>query len=156
MALVPFRKRSELYDPFGELEVLQNEMNRLFNTRLTGQPERETGLLESVWSPAIDIYDSKDNIMIRADLPGMKKEDIDVSVHQNLLTIKGEKKQESEEKQEGWIRSERFYGSFNRTISLNSDVDADKVKASYQNGVLELALPKKEEARPKQVNIEVK
>jgi HSP20 family protein len=93
--------------------------------------------------------------MVKADIPGLDKEDIDISVHGDTLTIKGEKKEEKESKDKGLVKTERFYGSFNRSLTLPSEVDAAKVKASYNNGVLELTLPKKEESKPKQIKIDV-
>lgn len=154
MQIVPWRKR-DAWQPFRELESLQSEMNKLFDLSLGRWPERTTGLMEGAWSPAVDVYDSKDNIMVKADIPGIKKEDIDVSVHGDILTIKGEKKQETETKEKGFIKTERFYGSFNRAVALPVEVDASKVKASYKGGVLELVLPKKEEAKPKQIKVEI-
>lgn len=156
MALIPWRPKELWWDPFRDLEAIQNEMNRLFDSSLIRWGGRETGLFEGVWSPAIDIYDSKDNIMVKADIPGMKKDEIDVSVHNDTLILKGEKKEEKETKEKGSIRTERFYGSFNRAIRLPAQVDAANVSAAYKNGVLELVLPKKEEAKPKQLQIEVK
>ncbi|MBN1794307.1 MAG: Hsp20/alpha crystallin family protein [Candidatus Omnitrophica bacterium] len=155
MALVPYRKR-ERWDPFYELEKLQNEMNRLFNFSLTRWPERDTGLLEGMWSPAVDVYDSKDTVLVRADIPGMKKEELDISVQGDILVIKGEKKREGETKEKDYIRSERFYGSFNRAIALPVEVDPNKVAATYKGGVLEITLTKKETAKPKQIKIDVR
>ncbi len=156
MALIPWRPKEMWWDPFQDLERIQNEMNRLFDSSLGGLKTRESGLLEGAWNPAIDIYDSKDNIMVKADVPGMKKDEIDISVHGDTLVIKGEKKQENKTKEKDFVRTERFYGSFNRTLRLPSEVDSEKVNASYMNGVLEIVLPKKEEARPKQLKIDVK
>lgn len=156
MALIPWRPRETWWDHFRDLETIQNEMNKMFNSSLAGWGDRDTGLLEGVWSPAIDVYDSKDNVMVKADIPGMKKEEIEVSVHGDTLIIKGEKKQEKEVKEKDYVRTERFYGSFNRAITLPGAVDASKVNASYKNGVLELVLPKKEESKPKQLKIDIK
>jgi len=156
MALIPWRARQTWWDPFKELEAIQDEMNKIFNSSLIKLSSRDVGLLEGSWSPAVDIYDSKDSILVKADIPGMKKEEIDVSVHNDCLIIKGEKKQEKEIKEKDFVRTERFYGSFNRTIRLPAEVDAEKVNATYKNGVLELVLPKKEDAKPKQIKIEVK
>jgi len=156
MALIPWRPREMWWDPFRDLERIQNEINRLFDASLLDLRDRDVGLLEGVWTPAVDIYDSKDNIVVKADLPGMNKEEIDVSVHKNTLIIKGEKKREKEIKEKDFIRTERYYGSFNRVIPLSSEVQVDKVNATYKNGVLEITLPKKEEAKPKQLKIEVK
>jgi HSP20 family protein len=156
MALIPWRPRELWWDPFRDLETIQNEMNRLFNSSLTGWRSRGVDLLEGAWGPAVDIYDSKDNVMVRVDIPGMKKDEIDVSVHKDTLIIKGEKKQEKELKEKDFVRTERFYGSFNRAIRLPAEVQAEKVNATYKNGVLELVLPKKEESKPKQLKIDIK
>ena len=156
MAIIPWRPKEMWWDPFRDLEAIQNEMNRMFDSSLVRWGDRDTGLLEGAWSPAIDIYDSKDNVMVKADIPGMKKDEIDVSVHGDTLILKGEKKQEKETKEKDFVRTERFCGSFNRAIRLPSEVDAAKVNASYKNGVLELVLPKKEESKPKQLKIDIK
>jgi len=156
MALIPWRPKESWWDPFRDLETIQNEMNKLFDSSLLRFGDRNVGLLDGAWSPAVDVYDSKDNVMVRADIPGMTKDEIDVSVRNDTLMIKGEKKQEKETKEKDFVRTERFYGSFNRAIRLPAAVDAAKVNASYKNGVLELVLPKKEESKPKQITIDVK
>lgn len=155
MNIIPWRNRNNVWDSFRELEALQDEMNRLFNGSLGRWDNRQYGLLEGAWSPKVDVYDSKDNILVKADIPGMKKEDIDVSVHGDTLVIKGEKKIETEDKEKGSVKTERYYGSFNRALTLPTQVDTSKVSAAYKDGVLELTMPKKEEAKPKQINIDV-
>ncbi|MBD3379712.1 MAG: Hsp20 family protein [Candidatus Omnitrophica bacterium] len=155
MAIIPWRQRRDVWQPFREMETLQDEMNRLFDLSLGRWPGRNAGLMESAWSPTVDVFESKDNIMVKADIPGMKKEDIEVSVRDDVLTIRGEKKEEKEAKEKGSVKTERFYGSFNRAIALPSPVDEDKVKASYKDGVLEIVLPKKEEEKPKQIQVDV-
>jgi HSP20 family protein len=156
MALIPWRPREDWWDPFTDLEKIQMEMNRLFNSSLSREGQREAGLLDGVWSPAVDIYDSKESILVKADIPGLKKEDIEVSVQGDTLVIKGEKKQEKEIKEKGFVRAERFYGNFQRAIRLPSEVETGKVDATYKNGVLELVLPKSEKAKPKQLKLEIK
>lgn len=156
MAIIPWRPKEMWWDPFRDLEAIRNEMNRVFGSPLVRWADRDAGLLEGAWSPAVDVFDSKDNIMVRADIPGMNKDEIDVSVHGDTLVMKGEKKQEKETRDKDFVRIERFHGSFNRAIRLPSDVDATKVNATYKNGVLELVLPKKEESKPKQIKINVK
>jgi len=157
MANLPAKRTKgwNVISPFQELENLQREMNRLFDLTFPRLGEVDTTLLGGQWAPAIDIYDSKDNVVVKADLPGLNKDNIDVSIQDNVLTIKGEKKQEKEVKEEDYIRSERFYGSFHRSITLPSEIDSTKVRASFKDGVLELVLPKKEEAKPKQIKINV-
>jgi HSP20 family protein len=155
MALVPYRKNDWFTDLFKEFGHLQREMNRLFDFPVD-RPWGESTLLGSQWSPAIDVYDSNDNILIKAELPGLKKDEINISVKNNSLVIQGEKKRDSEVKEENFYKTERFYGSFCRTIQLPSDVDVDKIDAKYKDGVLSLTLPKKEESKPKQITIDVK
>lgn len=154
MAIVPFGKRDPWMETFRDLEKMQDEMTRLFDFSLR-RPDRYTDLVEREWSPALDVYDSNDSIRVKADIPGMNKEDIRVSVHGDTLTIEGEKKYEKEVKEESFIRTERAYGSFYRAITLPGTVDAANVKATYKNGVLELTLPKKEEAKPKEIKVDV-
>lgn len=155
MAIIPWRQKKDLWQPLGELENLQNEMNRLFDFSIGRWPVRGMGLMEGEWSPTVDVYDSKDNMMVKADIPGMKKEDIDISVHGDILTIKGEKKEETETKENNYVKTERFYGSFNRVLTLPSEIDESKVKASYKDGVLDIILPKKEEHKPKQIKVDI-
>jgi HSP20 family protein len=155
MNLIP-RRRDNNEAPLRGLFNLQREMNDLFDSFSLGRSlDREDSLFEGAWTPAIDVHDSKDNIVIRADLPGLKKDDIEISIQDGTLVMRGEKKEESERKEKGAVRTERFYGSFHRAVALPVAVDEDKVKANFKNGVLELTLPKKEEAKPRQIKIDV-
>lgn len=158
MTLVPWKKREvSMLQPFREIGLLQDEMNRLFDfsiSRAFGGNNRDT-FFQNNWGPAIDIYESDDDFLVKVDLPGMEKSDIDVSIHDGTLTIKGEKKLEKDFQDKSYVRAERYQGSFTRSIDLPSEVETDKVKASYTNGVLELLIPKKEEAKPKQIKVEV-
>lgn len=156
MALIPWRPREDWWDPFTDLEKIKMQMNQLFNTSFTREGDRNAGLLDGVWSPAVDIYDSKESILVKADIPGLNKEDIDVTVHGDTLVIKGEKKNEKEVKEKDYVRTERFYGNFQRAIRLPSEVETNKVDATYKNGVLELVLPKSEKAKPKQIKLDIK
>jgi len=143
------------WDPFRTLLDIQREMNRLFNTTLTGRTEEGIGLREGIWSPALDVYETENDIVVKAELPGMKPEDVDISVVGDTLTIKGEKKQEEEIKKENYYRLERSYGSFQRSLRLPVDVKPDKIKATYKDGVLKVTLPKSEEVKPKKIEIKV-
>ncbi|MCI0454258.1 MAG: Hsp20/alpha crystallin family protein [Candidatus Dadabacteria bacterium] len=107
-------------------------------------------------SPSVDMFDKKDEIIVKAEVPGVEKENINISVSNNTLTIKGETKKEEEVKEEDYYYAERSYGSFSRMLNLPAKVKADKVKASFKNGVLEIHLPKAEESKPKEVKVEVK
>ena len=113
------------------------------------------GVMEGAWSLSVDLFESIVNVMVKVDLPGMKKEDINVSVHGDIITIKGEKKTEKESGEEGRVKTERFYGTFNRVMTLPAEVDETKVKASYRDGVLEIILAKKEEQKPKQIKVDI-
>ncbi|MGA2090764.1 MAG: Hsp20/alpha crystallin family protein [Endomicrobiales bacterium] len=152
MYLIPWKKRENFHD----LENIKDEINRLFKSSMRRWEDDDKGLLESDWNPTIEIQESKDNVVVVADLPGVAKEDIDVAVDGDLLTIKGEKKQEKEAKEKDFIRTERFYGSFTRSITLPCAVEATAVDAQYKDGVLKLVLPKIEEAKPKQIQVKVK
>jgi HSP20 family protein len=131
---------------------IQEEMNRLFNTVRTRDSEGS----DMVWGPSVDISESEDEIVVVAEVPGMKKEDIHITIQDNVLTLKGEKKREIEEKEENYHRLERSFGSFERSFSLPSIIQAGQVKAGYKDGVLTITLPKAEEAKPKQIDIAVK
>jgi HSP20 family protein len=112
-------------------------------------------LLEG-WFPAVDVYEDKDSLLVKAELPGLKKEDIEISLHDGSLTLSGERKQEEKHEGAEVYRSERWVGRFHRSISLPCSVEADKIKATYNEGVLKVTLPKAEEAKPKQIAISVK
>jgi HSP20 family protein len=138
---------------FGRLTDLRDEIDRLFESPLS-ELARGSQLL-SGWTPALDLYEDKDNFVVKAELPGMKKEDIEVSMHEGSLSISGERKSEEKHKDADVYRTERFFGRFQRTVALPTPVAADKVKASYKDGVLTITLPKTEEAKPKQIEVNV-
>jgi HSP20 family protein len=148
MALIRWRPR-EVWSHFSDL---QEDINRLFD--LTTDRFRGGGAL--VWSPSLDIYEEKDTLVVKADLPGMKGEEIDISVQGDVLILRGERKQESEVKEKGCYRSERSYGSFQRAVGLPYPVDQREAKATHRGGVLEVRLPKAEGAKQKKIKIEVK
>ena len=139
------------WSSFDRLASFRDEVNRLFDF---SWPSRDTGLL-SGWSPALDVSDDKDNLVVKVELPGMKKEDINLSLHDGVLTISGERKHERETKEGGTFRSERYFGKFQRSVTLPSAVDSSKVNASYKDGILTVELPKAEEAKPKQIAVNV-
>jgi HSP20 family protein len=132
---------------------LRDELDRLFESSF-GDLGRNPQLL-SVWNPAVDLYEDKDNVIVKAELPGMKKEDIEVSLHAGALSISGERKGEEKFEDAETYRSERFVGRFHRTLTLPSQVDFAKVKAQYKDGILTVTLPKAEEAKPKQIEVKV-
>lgn len=142
------------FDPFRDLSVLQDRMNRLFSESYGSR--REDDLMNrGAWTPAVDIYEVDGALVLKAELPDMRREDIDVNVENNTLTIRGERKIDSDIKQDGFQRLERSYGSFARSFSLPNTVDAGKIGAEYKNGVLTVRLPVREEAKPRTINIEV-
>ena len=139
---------------FGRLNDLRDEIDRLFDEPLADLAR--TSQLLSSWTPALDMFEDKDNLYVRAELPGMKKEDIDLSLHDGSLSISGERKSEEKSKDTEVYRAERFFGRFQRTVSLPTAVATDKVKAQYTDGVLLVTLPKAEEAKPKHIDVNVK
>lgn len=153
MNLVPWRPRETGLDVFEDFGEFQKEMNRLFNLTLHRPGKKANG--GALWAPAVDIIDEKDHIRVRADLPGMRKDEIEVSVNNDTLTIRGEKREEKEIKEKDYVRSERYYGAFHRSFTLPAGVDPQKVNAGYKDGVLEITLPKREDARPKEIKVDV-
>ena len=139
-------------DPFRELLSLRDDMDRFFNT-FFGRPPEE---VEGFWSPTVDIEEDNENFLVKAELPGLKKEDIKISVRGNILSVSGERKHESETKSKTFHRIERSCGRFSRTIALSSDVDSDKVKATYKDGILTITLPKPESSKPNEIEVEIK
>ncbi len=142
------------WEPFRELISLREAMDRLFEESFV----RPFGWLAPVGAEtfAIDMYETDDDIVVKAAIPGVKPEDIDVSISGDVLTIKGEVKEEKEVKEENYIRKERRYGTFCRSVTLPVQVDADKAKAEYENGILTLTLPKAEEVKPKVIKVKAK
>jgi HSP20 family protein len=145
----PFRELT----PFGDFERMRRDMDRMWDSffeggTLRGEEGRE-------WLPSLDVAETKNEIVLKAEVPGLDPKDIDISLSDGLLTIKGEKKQEREEKEENYHLVERSYGSFTRSIRLPNEVRSDKINASYKNGVLKVVLPKSEEAKKKEVKIKV-
>lgn len=148
-------QRPELthWPAFGRLTDLRDEIDRLFEGPLSDMAR--TSQLLSGWTPALDMYEDKDNVYVRAELPGMKKEDIDISLHDGCLSISGERKAEEKFKDAEVYRAERFFGRFQRTATLPVPVAVDKVKAHYQDGILTVTLPKAEEAKPKHITVNI-
>ena len=143
------------WDSFKELTTIQDRINRLFDENIGRVRFPDIELAGGSWNPAVDIYETKDSIVLKAELPGLDKKDFSIEVKDNLLTLKGERKFEKETKEENYYRMERAYGSFTRSFTLPTSVDKDRVKAKFKDGVLEVMIPKTEAAKPKQVNIEV-
>lgn len=143
-------------DPFRELSTLQERMNRAFQDSLSrASTPREEELYTGSWAPPVDIFETKDKLVLKAELPGFKQEEIALRVENALLSIEGERKFEKESGDENYHRVERSYGKFVRTFSLPTTVDYEKIAASFENGILTVSLPKKEETKPKQIRIQV-
>jgi HSP20 family protein len=141
------------FDPFRDLAILQDRMNRLFNE--AHSPRQSDDLMNrGTWTPAVDIYEVEGALVLKAELPDMRREDIDVSVENNTLTLRGERKLDREIKQENFHRIERAYGSFVRSFSLPNTVDAARIGAEYKNGVLTVKLPVREDAKPRTISID--
>src|SRR5215467_16098562 len=137
------------WEPFRGVTTLQDQINRLFNDTF-----ERTGEL-SAWAPAVDIYETAQELVVKVDLPDVDPKDLDIRVENNLLTIRGERKFEKKVSEENYLRVERSFGSFARSFTLANPVNTDAIKAEYQNGVLTLSIPKREEAKPKQVKVNV-
>jgi HSP20 family protein len=138
------------WSPWRDLVSVQDEMNRLFD----GLMRRRDAGAPGEWMPAVDISETDEEFVVSADTPGMKAEDIKISVANNVLTLRGEKKNVREDKEENFHRIERAYGSFERTFSLPSGVDSQNIRAKYKDGVLEVRLPKSREAKPQEIKVE--
>jgi HSP20 family protein len=142
------------FEPFREFSTLQDRINRVFREsyRSAGQDEP---LTTSSFAPAVDVYEDEHNVTLKIEVPGIDEKDIDVRLENNTLTVHGERKIEKEEKEENYRRVERQYGSFTRTFTVPNTVDSEKVSATYDKGVLKITLPKKAEAKPKQIKVNV-
>ena len=139
------------YDPFRELRSLQDEVNRVFSSNLnrSGEP----GLGRGAWNPSVDIFENKDQIVLEAELPGISPEDVNISIENNVLTIHGERKFEKKDEGDNFHRVERSYGSFTRSFTLPPTVSSENVLANFENGILRLELAKREEAKPRRIEI---
>ena len=141
------------WDPFRDLMTLQERMNEMFDRTLRRRGDEEEGLAPRAWAPAVDIYETDEKMVIKVELPGLKKEDIDIEVRDSTLTLKGERKFEKEIKRESYHRVERAYGSFQRSFTLPSTVKQEAIEASFKEGILEISLPKAEAVKPKKLAI---
>lgn len=143
------------YNPLRELRSMQEQMNKLLNVSWNHDVSGED-MKDGIWQPAVDIYETADSIVIKAELPDVDQKDIDVRIEDNTLILRGERRHEDEVKKENYHRIERYFGTFQRSFSLPTTVDQENVVAACDKGVLTITLPKKEETRPKQINIAVK
>jgi HSP20 family protein len=141
------------WNPYRELENLQNRMSRLFEEQYGGG--REEALTSGAFVPPVDIYEDQHGIQLKLEVPGIEEKDLNIHVENNVLTVSGERKFENEQKEENFHRIERRYGSFSRSFTLPNTVDTDKITADYNNGVLSVRLVKREEAKPKQIKVNI-
>jgi HSP20 family protein len=156
MAMERWRPMGSLdrWEPFRNLVDIQGEVNRLLDT-FVGRPAAAANAQGRTWLPAVDMHETKDNLVLKVELPGVREKDVAVSITGDLLTIRGERRWEDETKEQKFLHVERVYGQFERLIQLPMAVQADKVKAAYRDGVLEVTLPKAEELKPREIKIDV-
>jgi HSP20 family protein len=140
------------WDPFSDLVTLREKMNRLFEETFTGRGEKKD-LVSGTWSPSVDIYETENALVLSAEVPGMKEDEIEIKIEDNTLILQGERKFEKETKEENYHRIERSYGSFYRSFTLPNSIDQDKIQAVHENGVLKITMPKKPELKPKKVKV---
>ncbi|MBT1073509.1 Hsp20/alpha crystallin family protein [Pelotalea chapellei] len=143
------------YNPLRELRSMQEQMNKLLNLSWNHDLSGED-LKEGIWQPSVDIYETEDSIVIKAELPDVDQKDIEVRIEDSTLILKGERKHEGDVKKENYHRIERYFGTFQRSFSLPATVQQENVSATCERGVLTITLPKKEDTRPKQIKVEVK
>jgi HSP20 family protein len=144
------------FDPFGDLASMQDRINRIFGDAYLRNGTDDDVMNRGDWRPPVDIYENdKHEIVLRAELPGLKREDLDIRVENNTLTLRGERKRDAEVKQESYHRVERSYGAFSRSFSLPTTVNTEKVQATFADGVLTITLPIREEAKPRQIQVQV-
>ena len=146
------RAMNRFEQPFRGAATLQDQINRIFGDNV-GRAGEDSNL--TPWAPAVDIYETENELVVKADLPDVNPQNLDIRVENNILTIRGERKFENTVNEDHYLRVERAYGSFSRSFSLANSVKTDAIKADYQNGVLALSLPKREEAKPKQIKVTV-
>ena len=151
MALIRWKKQ-DVWDPFGGLDDVHQEMNQLFGS-LLGQPGL-LGFARVGWLPAIEVSEDKDQVVVRAELPGVKKGELTISVHGDQLLLKGERKRDSHSEQDGLVRSEIAYGTFQRVVDLPAAVDPQQVKATYKDGLVEIRLPKVAQASGTSISVD--
>ena len=143
------------WDPFRDLVALQDRMNRLFDESVRNVRTGDEALSSATWSPAVDIYETANEVVVKAELPEVNQSDIDIQVENNTLTLRGERKLDKETKQENFHRIERAYGVFSRSFTLPSTVDQERIKADYKDGILRISLPKREASKPKQIKVAI-
>src|SRR6267142_5027776 len=151
MEVTTMRASMSRFEPF-RTNSLQNQISRLFNEAFERSSDESS---ITTWAPTVDIYETEHELVVKADLPDIKPEELDIRVENNILTIRGERKFEKNVNESNYLRVERSYGSFSRSFSLANTVNSEAIKAEYKNGVLALTIPKREEAKPKQIKVNV-
>jgi HSP20 family protein len=140
------------WDPFRDMVTLRERMNRMFEDVFSGRTE-DKEITASTWAPAVDIYETENELVLTAEIPGLAEKDVEIKVEDNTLTLKGERKFEKETREENYHRIERSYGSFHRAFTLPNSIDADKIQAEHENGVFKIVMPKRQELKPRTVKI---
>jgi HSP20 family protein len=140
------------WDPYRDMITLRDRMNRLFEDMSSPKGE-EKDLVPGAWAPSVDIYETENEVVLAAEIPGVDEKDVEIKVEDNNLTIRGERKFEKETKEENYHRIERSYGSFYRAFTLPSSVDPERIQAEQDNGVLKISMPKRQELKPRKVKI---
>jgi HSP20 family protein len=143
------------WDPFKDLLSLQDRMNRLFDESVRNVKPGDEALSSAIWSPAVDIYETDDEVVVKAELPEVDQKDIDIQIENNTITLRGERKFNKETKKENFHRIERAYGAFSRSFTLPGTIDQERIRADYKDGILKISMPKREETKPKQIKVAI-
>jgi len=144
------------WDPFRDMVTLQERMNRLFEDSMARSKTTDEEMAMGAWTPSVDIFETPEKVVLRADLPGVAEKDIDLRIENSMLTLRGERRFLKETKEEDYHRIERSYGSFSRSFQLPGTIEQEGIQATHREGVLEVVLPKREETRPKHIKVDVK
>ena len=139
------------WDPFRDITTFRERMNKLFEDTLSTREEKD--LMATAWSPSVDIYETENEIVLSAELPGVNEDDVEIKIEDRTLSLRGERKLEKETKEENYHRIERSYGSFYRSFTLPNNVDMEKIKAEHDNGILKIMMPKKPELKPRKIKV---
>ena len=143
------------WDPFRNVAALQDRINRIFDESFSRTADVNDDISMSAWKPSVDIYETDEAIILKAELPGIKKEDVSVEIKDNVLTLRGERVEDKKIKEGSYFRKERCFGTFSRAFNLQHRVQPDKIKAKFKDGILEIEIPKPEEEKPKQITVNV-
>jgi len=143
------------WDPFRNVAALQDRINRIFDESFSRTADVDDDISMSAWKPSVDIYETDEAIILKAELPGIKKEDVSVEIKDNVLTLRGERVEDKEIKEGSYFRKERCFGTFSRAFNLQHRVQPDKIKARFKDGILEVEIPKPEEEKPKQITVNI-